>query len=306
MQDEHSNSSTSGYSTGIFLAIFVIVGFFVALVLIARAIGYGVQIDVTDHISIVLSEPVASVKTGDIVACLLGNIVIFAMIIGAFVWVNKSKTPKFTEKETKKQKPQKDISHKKPVPKELTARQQNKPSTNEEYVIVTNLSGALCYIDRQPAIGECKNDGVFYCAEHGSNGYCKTCIEKAKTYTPTGIKVISWLLFLTAAFIVLLMALFGGLFVRGMFFDDSTFGILMSIVVVGITYFVVIGLPLILLGRALNRGSSIARLLFYIIAWVILFALPIGTITAIIIFVILGNEQTDHWFAMRQIKRKFS
>ena len=44
---------------------------------------------------------------------------------------------------------------------------------------MTQSSGVGCYADGGQAIGQCKNDGQYYCAKHGEAGYCQKCIEQA-------------------------------------------------------------------------------------------------------------------------------
>jgi hypothetical protein len=41
----------------------------------------------------------------------------------------------------------------------------------------------LCHVCREPAIGQCRNCGLFYCAEHG-RVYCITCDERTVVRRP--------------------------------------------------------------------------------------------------------------------------
>lgn len=47
----------------------------------------------------------------------------------------------------------------------------------------------LCHVCREPAIGQCKNCNMFYCAKHG-RVYCVTCDDRALA-APPGARSLS-------------------------------------------------------------------------------------------------------------------
>jgi len=178
-------------------------------------------------------------------------------------------------------------------------------------------SGFGCYACGAQAIGQCKNDGGYYCAKHGARGYCQKCIEQARAYTPGGVSLVVWALYGTAAFIVLTMC-FGGLLLGGLIgapmaaaAENSQTGSLLALVgkslglilAIGFVavYTLVVGVPLFFIGRALNNGATWARTLIVIVSYLLLLLVPVGTLIGSVILYLLNQQPTQAWFEMRSI-----
>ncbi len=175
------------------------------------------------------------------------------------------------------------------------------------------VGGVGCYACGAQAIGQCKNDGQFYCAEHGDAGYCAKCIEQAHATVPNGVGCAVQTLWGLAVLLVLLMI--GGGAMIGLGATGWSFGsmpnasnisaVLLGAVVAGIVYTIVVGLPLFYMGRALKKGSTAVRTTLVIIAWILVLLIPtvIGPIIGGVILFMLNQQPTRHWFEMRKIQR---
>jgi len=175
------------------------------------------------------------------------------------------------------------------------------------------VTGIGCYSDGAQAIGQCKNDGQYYCVKHGEGGYCQKCIDQSRASTPGGVGCVVWTLYGLAGIIVLAMLAFGsaignmlGSGSSGRDAAGGATGGLVGALGVGVVYLVVIGLPLFFMGRALNNGSGGVKGLIVLIAYLLLLLVPVGTVAGIIILYLLNQEPTQRWFEMRQIKREFT
>lgn len=177
----------------------------------------------------------------------------------------------------------------------------------------SGVAGVGCYADGAQAIGQCKNDGQYYCVQHGEGGYCQKCLEQARASTPGGVGCVVWTLYGLAGIIVLAMLAFGGAIGNmagsgssGSDAAGGAMGGLVGALILGAVYLVVIGLPLFFMGRALSNGSGGVRGFIVLISYLLLLLVPVGTIAGIIILYLLNQEPTQRWFEMRKIKRNFA
>jgi len=184
----------------------------------------------------------------------------------------------------------------------------------------TQTSGIGCFQCGDQATGQCKNNGEFYCAQHGDSGYCLQCIAEARVSTPKGVTSLAWILYALAALVTLLLIVAGVVIIAMALSLGSgtqsgnggisamTIGLLIGAPFGVIFWMAAIGLPLYFTGRALGNGSAAARTIVVIISWILILAVPtvIGPIVGIAILLLVNQQLTKHWFAMRRIKRQFA
>lgn len=175
----------------------------------------------------------------------------------------------------------------------LTSNPESPPTS-----LIHQSFGVGCLICGDHPVGMCENCQRFYCIRHGDR-FCSTCLSAARTNTPGGLRLITWLLYLAGAFIALMMACAGSLV-----FGEENF--LVAGVGAGLVYLIVMGLPLFLLGSALSRGSGAARGLLVVVAYLLFLLVPVGTVIGFIMLHLLNQPPTQRWFEMRKTKKQFA
>lgn len=179
-----------------------------------------------------------------------------------------------------------------------------------------------CYRCNKTAVGQCEKDHNYYCDRHGNSGYCESCMDKARYFTPISIRVIGWTFYLFAGVLFILVGLaLGGLdwiIVQldpeiiavspygGSYSIDLLSNEFISSVREFITPFLLAFLCfpvlIILFGRAFNSGSEAAKWMVIILSvgLVILSAtFPPSLILGLGFLLLIYKER--HWYKLRKL-----